>query len=75
MSPKGKVDMIESVTYGLNPEERPKVYFASRGAGAGFYDPKEGRDFTRTEPKYDPLTMVGGINIASEINGSTINVA
>ena len=72
---KGKVDMIESVTDDLKPEDRPKVYFASRGAGAGFYDPKEGRDFTRTEPKYDPLSMAGGINIASEINGSTINVA
>ena len=72
---KGKVDMIESVTDDLKPEDRPKVYFASRGAGAGFYDPKEGRDFTRTEPKYDPLSMAGGINIASEINGSTVNVA
>lgn len=72
---KGKVDMIKSVTDSLKPEEKPKVYFASRGAGAGFYDPKEGRDFTRTEPKYDPLTMAGGVNVASEINGSTINVA
>ena len=72
---KGKVDMIESVTDELKPEDRPRVYFASRGAGAGFYDPKEGRDFTRTEPKYDPLSMAGGINIASEINGSTVNVA
>ncbi len=72
---KGKVEMIESVTDDLKPEDRPKVYFASRGAGAGFYDPKEGRDFTRTEPKYDPLSMAGGFNIASEINGSTINVA
>ena len=72
---KGKVEMIESVTDDLKPEDRPKVYFASRGAGAGFYDPKEGRDFTRTEPKYDPLSMAGGINIASEINGSTVNVA
>ena len=72
---KGKVEMIESVTDDLKPEDRPKVYFASRGAGAGFYDPKEGRDFTRTEPKYDPLSMAGGNNIASEINGSTVNVA
>ncbi|MCU0637016.1 MAG: ABC transporter substrate-binding protein, partial [Methanothrix sp.] len=72
---KGKVDMIRSVTDRLKPEEMPKAYFASRGAGAGFYDPKEGRDFTRTEPKYDPLNMAGGINIASEINGSTVNVA
>ncbi|MBN1234998.1 MAG: ABC transporter substrate-binding protein [Methanotrichaceae archaeon] len=72
---KGKVDMIKSVADSKEPEEKPKVYFASRGAGNAFYDPKEGRDFTRTEPKYDPLTMAGGINIASEINGSTVNVA
>ncbi len=72
---KGKVDMIKSVTDRKKPEEKPRVYFASRGASNAFYDPKEGRDFTRTEPKYDPLTMAGGINIASEINGSTVNVA
>ena len=72
---KGKVEMIESVTKEIDPDDRPKVYFASRGAGSGFYDPKEGRDFTRTEPKYDPLTIAGGNNIASEINGSTVNVA
>ena len=72
---KGKVDMIKSVTDSKTPEEKPKVYFASRGASNAFYDPKEGRDFTRTEPKYDPLTMAGGVNIASEINGSTVNVA
>ncbi len=72
---KGKVDMIKSVTDKLDSKEKPKVYFASRGAGAGFYDPKEGRDFTRTEPMYDPLTIAGGVNVASEINGSTVNVA
>lgn len=72
---KGKVDMIKSVTNEIKEEDRPKVYFASRGAGSGFYDPKEGRDFTRTEPKYDPLTIAGGVNVASEINGSTVNVA
>ncbi len=72
---KGKVDMIKSVTDNKKPDEKLKVYFASRGASNAFYDPKEGRDFTRTEPKYDPLTMAGGINIASEINGSTVNVA
>lgn len=71
----GMVDKIKSITDNLDSEEKPKVYFASRGAGAGFYDPKEGRDFTRTEPMYDPLTIAGGTNIASEINGSTINVA
>jgi iron complex transport system substrate-binding protein len=72
---KGKVDMIKSVTAKIDPDDRPTAYFASRGAGAGFYDPKEGRDFTRTEPKYDPLTIAGGVNVASEIQGSTVNVA
>lgn len=71
----GMVDKIKSITDNLDSGEKPKVYFASRGAGAGFYDPKEGRDFTRTEPMYDPLTIAGGANIASEINGSTVNVA
>ncbi|MBK7387288.1 MAG: ABC transporter substrate-binding protein [Methanothrix sp.] len=69
-----KVEMIESVTKNVDPEKNPKVYFASRGAGTGFYDPKEGRDFTRTEPNYDPLVMAGGRNVASEIEGNTVNV-
>ena len=69
-----KVEMIESVTKNVDPEKKPKVYFASRGAGTGFYDPKEGRDFTRTEPNYDPLVMAGGRNVASEIEGNTVNV-
>jgi iron complex transport system substrate-binding protein len=72
---KSEVKKISSVTDSKNAEDRPKVYFASRGASNAFYDPKEGRDFTRTEPKYDPLTMAGGNNVASEINGSTVNVA
>ncbi|HQF17140.1 MAG TPA: ABC transporter substrate-binding protein [Methanotrichaceae archaeon] len=72
---KGKIDLVKTKTDNMKPEDKPRVYFASRGAGAGFYDPKEGRDFTRTEPKYDPLKIAGGINVASEINGSTVNVA
>ncbi len=71
---KGKIDMVKSVTNAMSENEKPTVYFASRGATAAFYDPKEGRDFTRTEPNYDPLTIAGGINVASEIPGSTINV-
>ena len=35
----------------------------------------EGRDFTRSEPKYDPLTIAGGVNVASEVNGSSVNIA
>jgi iron complex transport system substrate-binding protein len=71
----GKIDMIKSVTDKIKDEDKPKVYFASRGATKGFYDPKEGRDFTRSEPKYDPLTIAGGINVASEVNGSSVNIA
>ncbi len=72
---KGKIDKVKSVTDKMSDADKPKVYFASRGATNAFYDPKEGRDFTRTEPKYDPLDVAGGINVASEINGSTVNVA
>lgn len=72
---KGKVDMIKSVTDKIKDEDKPKVYFASRGATKGFYDPVEGRDFTRSEPKYDPLTIAGGVNVASEVNGSSVNIA
>ena len=72
---KGKIDKVKSVTEKMSAKDKPKVYFASRGATNAFYDPKEGRDFTRTEPKYDPLDVAGGINVASEINGSTVNVA
>lgn len=71
---KSKIDRVKSVTDEMDDSEKPKVYFASRGASAAFYDPKEGRDFTRTEPEYDPLTVAGGINVASDIPGSTVNV-
>ncbi|NPV63499.1 MAG: ABC transporter substrate-binding protein [Methanotrichaceae archaeon] len=71
----GKIDMVKSVSENVPEDEKPTVYFASRGATNAFYDPKEGRDFTRTEPSYDPLLAAGGHNVASEINGSTVNVA
>jgi len=71
---KGKIDKVKSVTDKISEDKKPKVYFASRGATKAFYDPKEGRDFTRTEPTYDPLDAAGGINVASGINGSTVNV-
>ena len=72
---EGKINLVKSVTDKMSDGEKPKVYFASRGATKGFYDPKEGRDFTRTEPEYDPLKVAGGNNVASEINGSSPNVA
>jgi len=72
---ESKVEMVRSVTEGLDESEKPKVYFAPRGATLGFYDPKEGRDFTRTVTRYDPLSIAGGINVAEGCEGSSINVA
>ena len=56
--------------------ERPRVYFAPRGASKGFYDPKEGRDFTRTYKIYEPLDLAGGVNVAGEVTtGTRVNVS
>jgi iron complex transport system substrate-binding protein len=72
---ESEIDMIRSVTDGLEEDEKPKVYFAPRGAKLGFYDPKEGRDFTRTFTDYDPLEIAGGRNVAEGAEGYEINVA
>lgn len=71
---RSKVDMIESVTSDVDENEKPIVYFAPRGASKGFYDAVEGRDFTRTEAVYEPLTIAGGINVAKDSTGDNINV-
>ena len=71
---ESKLDMVRSVTETLDESEKPTVYYASRGATKGFYDPKEGRDFTRTETHYEPIDIAGGINVAAESEGTTINV-
>lgn len=72
---ESKVDLVRSVTQGLDDGEKPTVYIAPRGAVLGFYDPKQGRDFTRTEPNYPPVDIAGGLNVASGEPGSSINVA
>ena len=72
---EAKIDMISSVTAGLDEGEKPLVYFAPRGAKLGFYDPKEGRDFTRTFTSYPPLEIAGGRNVAEGAEGYEINVA
>jgi iron complex transport system substrate-binding protein len=72
---EAKIDMISSVTEVLGEDEKPLVYFAPRGAKLGFYDPKEGRDFTRTVVSYRPLDIAGGINVAAEATGNEINIA
>jgi iron complex transport system substrate-binding protein len=71
---ESKVEMVRSVTETLNESEKPTVYYAPRGCSKGFYDPKEGRDFTRTVTNYEPLDIAGGINVAKDEPGTTINV-
>ncbi|WP_321429073.1 iron ABC transporter substrate-binding protein [uncultured Methanolobus sp.] len=72
---RSKVEMIESVTSQMDESEKPTVYFAPRGATKGFYDSVEGRDFTRTEAVYEPLTIAGGRNLAKDCTGTNVNVA
>lgn len=72
---RSKVDMVKTVTDQLDESEFPTVYFATRGAQKGFYDSVEGRDFTRTEAVYEPLTIAGGDNLAKDVTGENVNVA
>jgi iron complex transport system substrate-binding protein len=70
-----KVKMVTDVTDTIPENEKVRVYFAPRGATKGFYDAKEGRDFTRTVNTYYPLEMAGGINVAEECADGDVNVA
>ena len=70
-----KVKLVTDITDTIPESEKPKVYFASRGAGKGFYDPTSGRDFTRTTNTYYPLTMAGGINVAKDCADGDVNIA
>jgi iron complex transport system substrate-binding protein len=71
---ESKVDMVRSVTDDLDEDGKPTVYFAPRGCSKGFYDPKEGRDFTRTVSSYEPLDIAGGINVAGDEPTGNLNV-
>ncbi|MCG7849778.1 MAG: ABC transporter substrate-binding protein [ANME-2 cluster archaeon] len=71
---ESKVDMVRSVTDAIDESNKPTVYFAPRGCSKGFYDPKEGRDFTRTVSLYEPLDIAGGINVARDEPIGDINV-
>lgn len=70
-----KVKLVTDVTDTIPDDEKVRVYFAPRGAVQGFYDAKEGRDFTRTDNKYDPLTLAGGMNVAKDCADGNVNVA
>ena len=71
---ESKVDMVRSVTDAIDESDKPTVYFAPRGCSKGFYDPKEGRDFTRTVSSYEPLDIAGGINVAGDEPTGNLNV-
>ena len=71
---ESKVDMVRSVTDDIDEDDKPTVYFAPRGCSKGFYDPKEGRDFTRTVSSYEPLDIAGGINVAGDEPTGNLNV-
>lgn len=70
----GEVKKVTDISSTIPESEKKKVYFATRGAMKGFYDAKEGRDFTRTDNKYEPLTFAGGINVAKDAADGNVNV-
>ena len=70
-----KVKRVTDITDTIPESEKPRVYFAPRGAAKGFYDPKMGRDATRTTNTYYPLSMAGGINVAKDCADGNVNVA
>ncbi|NLZ29986.1 MAG: ABC transporter substrate-binding protein [Methanomicrobiales archaeon] len=69
-----KVKQVTDITDTIPESEKPRVYFAPRGASKGFHDADMGRDFTRTVNAYYPLAMAGGINVAEDVVGSNIAV-
>ena len=71
---ESKVDMVRSVTDNIDESDKPTVYFAPRGCSKGFYDPSEGRDFTRTVSLYEPLDIAGGMNVARDEPTGNLNV-
>ena len=64
-----KIDKLEDITSEIPDDEKPVVYFSSRG-----YSGSMG-GFTRTTNQYYPLDIAGGINVARDVlpekSGST----
>ena len=61
---------IEEVTSQIPEEEKPEVYFATRGySSSGGY----GWGFASTTGRYDPLDIAGGINVAKGISGGKVS--
>ena len=62
------IEPIEEVTSQIPEEEKPRVYFATRGYGSSY-----SWGFTSTTGRYDPLDIAGGINVAKGISGSKVS--
>jgi ABC-type Fe3+-hydroxamate transport system substrate-binding protein len=69
---KDKADKLEEVTSQIPEEEKPKVYYASRGAANVAMGQ---RGFTRTVSYYGPLEIAGGINVAKDCVGTSVDVS
>jgi len=69
-----EVKKVTDISSTIPESEKKKVYYATRGATKGFYDAKEGRDFTRTDNKYEPMTLAGAINVAKDAADGNVNV-
>ena len=54
---KEKIDKVREVTSEIPDDEKPTVYFATRGADR----------VTRTIDFYEPLNIAGGINVAKDL--------
>ena len=57
-----KIDKVREFTSQIPEEDKPKVYFSSRGAGSRL---------TRTHPLFAPLDIAGGINVAKDVPGAS----
>ena len=65
-----KIAKLSTVTSQINENEKPKVYFATRGYGSAY----GGRwGFTSTTGRFDQLNIAGGINVAEGIPESSVS--
>ena len=63
---KEKIDKVSDVTSEIPDDEKPTVYFATRGAAPASYH----TGVTRTINFYEPLNIAGGINVAKDCGTS-----
>ena len=56
-----KIDKVREITSEIPEDEKPTVYFSTRGYSGGM------GGFTRTVNRYEPLDIAGGINVAKDV--------